>query len=79
MTPRLPQTDNRPLLARLEREWQALNMRPAVLRRAQGWGVAATFGSLDQLLAAAGYWPSRQARLVVAGAPAAGTSATGPT
>ncbi|HRA83428.1 MAG TPA: LuxR C-terminal-related transcriptional regulator [Ilumatobacteraceae bacterium] len=79
MTPRLPQTDNRPLLARLEREWQALNMRPAVLRRAQGWGVAAPFGSLDQLLAAAGYWPSRQARLVVAGAPAAGTSATGPT
>lgn len=61
MTPRLPQTDNRPLLARLEREWQALNMRPAVLRRAQGWGVAAPFGSLDQLLAAAGYWPSRQA------------------
>ena len=79
MTPRLPQTDNRPLLARLEREWQALNMRPAVLRRAQGWGVAAPFGSLDQLLAAAGYWPSRQARLVVAGATAAGTSATGPT
>ena len=77
MTPRLPQTDNRPLLARLEREWQALNMRPAVLRRAQGWGVAAPFGSLDQLLAAAGYWPSRQARLVVAGAPAAGTPATG--
>ena len=79
MTPRLPQTDNRPLLARLEREWQALNMRPAVLRRAQGGGVGAPFGSLDQLLAAAGYWPSRQARLVVAGAPAAGTSATGPT
>ena len=55
MTSRRPFLVNRPLLARLEREWQALNHRPAVLRRALGWGLGVTFDSLDQVVAAAGY------------------------
>ena len=55
MTSRLPFLVNRPLLARLDREWQVLNHRPAVLRRARGWGLGVPFVSLDEVVAAAGY------------------------
>ena len=54
MTSRLPFLVNRPLLARLDREWQVLNHRPAVLRRARGWGLGVPFVSLDEVVAAAG-------------------------
>ena len=53
---------NRPLIVRLEREWQLLCQRPAVLRRAQGWSVGVAFDDLDQLIAATGFWESPAAR-----------------
>jgi RNA polymerase sigma factor (sigma-70 family) len=58
MNQRLPLVINRSLLARLDREWQALNQRPAVLRRAAGWGLGIEFASLDEVVAAAGYRPA---------------------
>ncbi len=57
------------LPARLTREWQALAARPAVLRRAQAWDLPVAFGSLDELVAAAGFWPTRDDRLAAAAAP----------
>lgn len=57
MNQRLPLVINRSLLARLDREWQALNERPAVLRRAAGWGLGIEFASLDEVVVAAGYRP----------------------
>lgn len=43
------------LLVRLSREWQVLNHRPAVLCRARTWHLDVAFGSLDDLVAAAGW------------------------
>jgi DNA-binding CsgD family transcriptional regulator len=57
MSNRLPLCINRPLLARLDREWSAITCRPAVLRRAHGWGLGVAFSSLDELLAAIGHRP----------------------
>lgn len=54
MQPRLPLIINRPLLARLDREWHALTSRPAALRRAHGWGLGVPFAGLDELVAATG-------------------------
>ncbi len=50
------------LLVRLHREWQALSFRPAVLRRAAGWGIGVPFSSLDGLVAATGYYATSEAR-----------------
>lgn len=50
------------LLVRLHREWSALAFRPAVLRRAAGWGVGVPFSSLDGLVAATGYYATSEAR-----------------
>jgi len=55
MIQRLPLIVNRSLLARLDREWQILNQRPAVLRRAAGWSLGVKFTSLDEVLVASGY------------------------
>lgn len=55
MNQRLPLVTNRSLRSRLEREWQALNQRPAVLQRAAGWGLGIEFASLDEVVAAAGF------------------------
>ena len=55
MNQRLPLVINRSLLARLDREWQALNQRPAVLRRAAGWGLGFEFATLDEVAFATGY------------------------
>jgi len=55
MNQRLPLVINRSLLSRLEREWQAINRRPAVLRRAAGWGLGIEFASLDEVVAASGF------------------------
>ena len=71
MNTSLPLYSNRPLLARLQSEWQLLRERPTVLRRAQGWSLAVSFDDLDQLLAATDYWVSPAAR---AAAAASGTS-----
>lgn len=57
MNQRLPLVINRSLLARLDREWLALKCRPAVLRRAAGWGLDIEFASLDDVVAATGYRP----------------------
>lgn len=57
MNQRLPLVINRSLLSRLEREWQVLNRRPAVLRRAAGWGLGVAFASLDEIIVACGYRP----------------------
>lgn len=62
MNQRLPLVINRSLLARLDREWQALNDRPAVLRRAAGWGLGIQFASLDDVVAATGFRPHDEAR-----------------
>jgi len=51
----LPPVLNRPLLDRLEREWQALNCRPAVLQRARSWGLGVPFSSLDDVVLATGF------------------------
>ncbi|MEQ1702861.1 MAG: sigma factor-like helix-turn-helix DNA-binding protein [Ilumatobacteraceae bacterium] len=77
MQPRLPHTVNRPLLARLDREWQAIAHRPAVLRRAHGWALGVPFACLDELVAATGATSVRTAgRLAAVDTPAA---AHGPT
>ena len=55
MTQRLPLLLNRSLLSRLEREWQALNERPPVLRRAAGWNLGFEFASLDEVVSASGF------------------------
>lgn len=52
---RLPQIINRPLFARLQREWQAITQRPAVLHRASGWGLGVPFHSLDDIVMATGF------------------------
>ena len=67
MNMRLPLAVNRPLFDRLQREWEAINHRPAVLRRARGWGLGVSFDCLDQVVVATGFWTSRQDR--VAGLP----------
>lgn len=54
MPSRLPHVINRPLLARLDREWQAIAHRPAVVRRAHGWSLGVRFACLDELVAATG-------------------------
>jgi len=69
MNMRLPHA-SRPLFARLQREWQAINRRPAVLRRAAGWNLGIPFRSLDDIVTAAGYWSSAADR--AAGGCAAG-------
>jgi len=75
MNTSLPLYSNRPLLMRLQSEWQLLRERPTVLRRAHGWSLAVPFDDLDQLLAATDYWASPAAR---AAATATGqTNATG--
>lgn len=51
----LPPVLNRPLLARLDREWQALNHRPAVLLRARSWALGVAFSSLDEVVLATGF------------------------
>lgn len=43
------------LAMRLDREWQALTVRPAVLRRARTWGLGVPFAALDDVIAATGF------------------------
>ncbi|MEI7546747.1 MAG: LuxR C-terminal-related transcriptional regulator [Actinomycetota bacterium] len=57
-TPPHRSVSRRPLAVRLDREWQALCDRPAVMRRARAWGIASEFHSLDELVAATGRRPS---------------------
>ena len=80
MSNRLPLCINRPLLARLEREWSAITARPAVVRRAQGWGLGVPYSNLDELLVAIGHRelaPRRRPQPAVA-QPAAGQPAAPP-
>ena len=72
MNTSLPLYCNRPLLARLQSEWQLLRERPTVLRRAHGWSLAVSFDDLDQLLAATDYWVSPAARAAAAARPSNG-------
>jgi hypothetical protein len=51
------------LLGRLEREWVTLQHRPAALARARSWRVDAEFTSLDDLVAASGFFTSSAERL----------------
>ncbi|MEN9645922.1 MAG: hypothetical protein RL238_2591 [Actinomycetota bacterium] len=44
-------------MARLQREWDVLSHRPAVLRRAADWQLGVPFRSLDDLTVAAGLRP----------------------
>jgi DNA-directed RNA polymerase specialized sigma24 family protein len=53
-------------LARLHREWQVITVRPSVLRRARTWDLGVPFHSLDDVIAATGYWAGREARLASA-------------
>ena len=78
MSNRLPLCINRSLLARLDREWSAITARPAVVRRAQGWGLGVPYGNLDELLVAIGHRelaprqrPAGQPAAPPAGAPSA--------
>ncbi|CAN5442081.1 hypothetical protein BH10ACT2_BH10ACT2_21340 [soil metagenome] len=58
----LPLYNDRPLLVRLQSEWQLLRERPTVLRRAHGWSLGVPFDNLDQLIAATDYWATPAAR-----------------
>lgn len=62
MNQRLPLVINRSLFGRLDREWQALDQRPAVLRRAAGWGLGIEFASLSEVVIGAGYRPQTDQR-----------------
>jgi DNA-directed RNA polymerase specialized sigma24 family protein len=66
MTHRPCSTSSRSLLARLHREWQVIAVRPSVLRRARTWDLGVPFYSLDDIIAATGYWAGRDARLASA-------------
>ena len=70
----LPLAVNRPLFDRLQREWQAINRRPAVLRRAGGWGLGVSFDCLDELVVATGFWTNRHDRVAAQGSPPARSS-----
>jgi DNA-directed RNA polymerase specialized sigma24 family protein len=63
MTHRPFPTSSRSLLARLYGEWQALAVRPSVLRRARTWNLGVPFQSLDDVIEATGYWSGREVRL----------------
>ena len=63
---RLPHLINRPLLARLDREWLAIAHRPAVLRRAHAWSLGVPFRCLDDLVAATGATTHRSVVRLVA-------------
>jgi len=52
---------SRPLVIRLQSEWNAMRSRPSLLRRAAVWGVTDTLDSLDDLLIATGFRVSRPA------------------
>ena len=73
---RHPSPADRQLSTRLDREWDQLNRRPAVLDRVRSWQVTPrTFRSLDELLQLAGFKTAASAeadevlrRLVVAAA-----------
>ena len=71
MNQRLPLVINRPLLLRLDREWQALNHRPAVLCRAAGWGLGIEFTNLDEVVDATGFRPQADERVCNGGLSAA--------
>ncbi|MBI4885267.1 MAG: hypothetical protein HY826_14560 [Actinobacteria bacterium] len=62
MNTQFPPYVNRPLIVRLDREWQLMCRRPAVLCRARGWSLGIAFDDLDQLIAATGFWESPHAR-----------------
>lgn len=63
----LPLYSNRPLLVRLQSEWELLRDRPSVLRRARDWALGISFQNLDELLTATDYWPTPAARATAAG------------
>ena len=58
----LPLYSNRPLLIRLQSEWQLLRERPTVVHRARGWSLGVPFDNLDELIAATDYWATPAAR-----------------
>jgi len=68
MNTSLPLYTNRPLLVRLQSEWQLLRDRPTVLRRARGWSLGVPFDNLDQIIAATDYWATPAARAAAAAA-----------
>ncbi len=72
----LPLYCNRPLLTRLQSEWQLLRERPTVLRRATGWSLGMPFDNLDQVLAATDYWATPAARAAAANQSSQTTAAT---
>lgn len=71
----LPLYSNRPLVVRLQSEWQLLRERPSILRRAGGWALGVPFENLDQVLAATDYWASPAARAAAADDRSHGTDA----
>jgi DNA-binding CsgD family transcriptional regulator len=68
LSPVVRRTD---LLARLDLEWDALRRRPSVVQRASRWQLGITFVSLDEIVCAAGFWSTREARLAAATRPSA--------
>lgn len=65
---------HRPLVIRLQNEWQLLRERPSVLRRARSWRLGVPFDNLDDIIKATGYWASPAER---AGGHAAQAAARG--
>ena len=63
----LPLYSNRPLLDRLQSEWQLLRERPTVVHRARGWDLGVPFDTLDEVIAATDYWESPAARAAAVG------------
>ena len=75
MNTSLPLYSTRPLLMRLNSEWELLRERPSVVRRAHGWSLGLQFDNLDQIVAATDYWASPAAR--AAATPGAHVSTAG--
>ena len=63
----LPLYNYRPLLMRLQDEWQLLHERPSVVHRARGWNLGVPFDNLNQVIAATDYWVSPAARAAATG------------
>jgi len=65
----LPTPDPPTFMARLQREWDLLSHRPAVVRRAADWQLGVPCRSLDDLTVAAGLRPTGRVAVATATAP----------
>ena len=63
-----PTRSNHPVLRGLLREWQGMSHRPEMVQQARGWAVPVEFESLDDLVAATGWYNTAHERNTATGA-----------